>query len=162
MIHLNNQRGSSNTNKPDLTQIVTTDQDSTILFHRTSSSYDESRELRNSLNISSQSANLHVIADTCKSRVSVKAGQVSVLLDHRDILGALAEHLTATEAQIKNLLNVIDTVNVVNMANVENSELLFIAKKSRIGDPIELKAEVADIVIQALYDGKPALKLRLD
>ena len=60
------------------------------------------------------------------------------------------------------MLNVIDTVNVVNMANVEDNELLFIAKKSRLSDPIELSAEVADIVIQALYDGKPALKLRLD
>ena len=53
MIHLNDQRGSNNTNKPELTQIVTTDHDSTVLFHRTSSSYDEGRELRNSLNMSS-------------------------------------------------------------------------------------------------------------
>ena len=98
MIHLNNPHGSNNTKKPDLTQIVTTDQDSTVLFHRTSSSYDEGRELRGSLNMSSQSANLHVIDDTCRGRVSVRAGQVLVLLDHRDILGALAEHLTAFEA----------------------------------------------------------------
>ena len=55
-----------------------------------------------------------------------------------------------------------DTVNVVNMANIEDNELLFIAKKSRLSDPIELSVEVADIVIQALYDGKPALKLRLN
>ena len=48
------------------------------------------------------------------------------------------------------------------MANVEDNELLFIAKKSRLSDPIELSVEVADIVLQALYDGKPALKLRLD
>ena len=78
------------------------------------------------------------------------------------MLGPLAEHMTAMEAQIKNLLNIVDTVNVVNLARVEESELLFIAKKSHLGDPIELMAEVDDIAIQTLYEGKPLLKLRVE
>ena len=120
------------------------------MFHRTSSSYDESRELRKSFaDISSQSANVHLIdMDKCKNKVSVRAGQISILLDHRDILGPLAEHITSMEAQIKNLLNIVDTVNVVNLARVgEESELLFIAKKSHLGDPIELLVEVDDIAL---------------
>ena len=141
---------------------MTTEQDSTVLFHRTSSSYDESRELRNSLNISSQSANVHLIDDTCRSKISIRAGQIQILLDQRDILGPLAEHMTSMEAQIKNLLNIVDTVNVVNMARVEESELLFIAKKSHLGEPIELVAEIDDIAIQTLYEGKPFLKLRVE
>ena len=41
----------------------------------------------------------------------------------------------------------IDTVNVVNVAKVEDSELLFIAKKSQINEPIEVFAEIDDFVI---------------
>ena len=76
---------------------------------------------------------MHLIDDSCKGRVTVRAAQIALVVDHRDVLGALAEHLTSMEGQVKNLLNIVDTINVVNMAKVEDSELLFIAKKTQIG-----------------------------
>ena len=54
----------------------------------------------------------------------------------------------------------IDTARVVNVAKVEDKERLFRAKKRKIGNPFEVAVDVDDVVIQALYHGKPALKLR--
>ena len=83
-------------------------------------------------------------------------------MDHRDLLGPIADYFTSIEGQVKNLLNVIDTFNVVSTSKIKDTELFFIAKRDKVCPSIQVTTIVDDLTIQALYGGIEAVKLRRD
>lgn len=66
----------------------------------------------------------------------------------------MATFAISFEGQIKNFLNVLDTVNVVNIAKVDSPELFFIEKRKRISQAVSVMAQVDDITLQVIYEGK--------
>jgi hypothetical protein len=66
------------------------------------------------------------------------------------------------EGQVKNMLNVIDTVNVVAVSKIKDRELFFIAKRDNIGQSVQVTTYIDDLTIQALHEGREAVKLRFD
>ena len=48
----------------------------------------------------------------------------------------------------------MDTVNILNIAKIESQELFFIEKRKRISQAVSVSAQVDDITLQVIYEGK--------
>ena len=63
-----------------------------------------------------------------------------MLIEHRELVGPIAEFLTEIERQFKNIGNLLDVVNVSLMTQVEDRPLFFIQKRQKIDAPIRIQA----------------------